>query len=73
MLDEPHRSTLPARFSVTKRRQLVGLPLALLLLPLVTLLLDGISDDLALDGQVLLYLLAFLMIAIHWGSFVAIG
>ena len=58
MLDESAPKRLARSFGLSRRRQLTGLVLALLLLPLLTLLLDALDDELALDGQVLVYLLA---------------
>ena len=52
------RSASRRTFGLSRRRQLTGLVLAVLLLPLLTLLLDALDDELALDGQVLVYLLA---------------
>jgi K+-sensing histidine kinase KdpD len=49
------------------RRQLAGLGIALLGLPLLTLLLEHTRDSLALDGQVLLYLLVVVVVALIGG------
>ena len=49
------------------RRQLAGLGIALVGLPLLTLLLEHTKGSLALDGQVLLYLLAVVVIALVGG------
>jgi two-component system sensor histidine kinase KdpD len=49
------------------RRQLLGLAVALFGLPLLTLLLEHTRGSLALDGQVLLYLLAVVVIAVIGG------
>jgi two-component system sensor histidine kinase KdpD len=49
------------------RRQLAGLGLALVGLPLLTLLLEHTKGSLALDGQVMLYLLAVVVIALVGG------
>ena len=72
MLDESPPQRLARTFGLTRRRQLSGLVLALLLLPLVTLLLEATNDDLALDGQVLVYLLAVVVIALVGGVIVAV-
>jgi two-component system sensor histidine kinase KdpD len=72
MLDESRPERLARAFGLSRRRQLSGLALALLLLPLVTLLLEATNDDLALDGQVLVYLLAVVVIAIVGGVIVAV-
>jgi two-component system sensor histidine kinase KdpD len=49
------------------RRRLGGLALALVGLPLLTLLLEQTRSSLALDGQVLLYLLAVVIVALVGG------
>ena len=54
---------LARKLGLSRRRQLAGLGLALVALPLLTLLLDALEDQLALDGQVLLYLLAVVVVA----------
>jgi two-component system sensor histidine kinase KdpD len=72
MLDESRPERLARSFGLTRRRQLAGLVLALLLLPLLTLLLEAVDEDLALDGQVLIYLLAVVVIAIVGGVIVAV-
>ena len=45
----------------------------MILLPLLTLLLTALEDVLALDGQVLVYLLAVVVIAMVGGVIVAVG
>ena len=72
MLDESRPERLARNFGLTRRRQLAGLGLGILLLPLLTLLLEAVSEDLALDGQVLVYLLAVVVIAIVGGVIVAV-
>ncbi len=72
MLDESRPQRLSRTFGLTRRRQLSGLVLAILLLPLLTLLLEATDDDLALDGQVLVYLLGVVVIAIVGGVIVAV-
>jgi two-component system sensor histidine kinase KdpD len=72
MLDESPPQRLSRRFGLTRRRQIAGLALAVLLLPLLTLLLEATNDDLALDGQVLVYLLGVVVIAIVGGVVVAV-
>ena len=67
------RSASRARFRLSRRRQVSGLVLALILLPLLTLALHAFEDELALDAQVLLYLLAVVVIAMVGGLLVAIG
>jgi two-component system, OmpR family, sensor histidine kinase KdpD len=72
MLDESRPERLARRFGLTRRRQLSGLALGIVLLPLLTLLLEATNDDLAVDGQVLVYLLAVVVIAIVGGVIVAV-
>jgi two-component system, OmpR family, sensor histidine kinase KdpD len=72
MLDESRPERLSRSFGLTRRRQVAGLVLGILLLPLVTLLLEAVNEDLALDGQVLVYLLAVVVIAIVGGVIVAV-
>jgi two-component system sensor histidine kinase KdpD len=72
MLDETRPEQLARSFGLTRRRQLSGLVLGILLLPLLTLLLEATNDDLALDGQVLVYLLGVVVIAIVGGVIVAV-
>lgn len=73
MLDESAPQRLARTFRLSRRRQLSGLVLALMLLPLLTLLLEALNDDLALDGQVLIYLLAVVVIALVGGIVVAVA
>ena len=73
LLDESPPERLARTFRLSRRRQLTGLALAVLLLPLVTLLLQALDDELALDAQVLVYLLAVVVIAMVGGLVVAIG
>jgi two-component system sensor histidine kinase KdpD len=49
------------------QRQVAGLGIALFGLPLLTLLLEHLRGSLALDGQVLLYLLAVVVVALVGG------
>ena len=72
MLDESRPQRLSQTFGLTRRRQLSGLVLGIVLLPLLTLLLEATKDDLALDGQVLVYLLGVVVIAIVGGVIVAV-
>jgi two-component system, OmpR family, sensor histidine kinase KdpD len=72
MLDESRPQRLSRTFGLTGRRQLSGLVLGIVLLPLLTLLLEATNDDLALDGQVLVYLLGVVVIAIIGGVIVAV-
>jgi two-component system sensor histidine kinase KdpD len=61
------RRTGRGRGGIGWRRQLAGLGIALFGLPLLTLLLEHTKGSLALDGQVLLYLLAVVLIALVGG------
>lgn len=56
-----------------RRRHVIGAIAALLGLPLLTLLLDSMRDTLSLEGQVLLYLLAVVAIAVLGGMAVALA
>ena len=73
ILDESTPKRLVRSFHLSRRRQLTGLALALLLLPLLTLLLDRLDDGLELDGEVLIYLLAVVTVALVGGIVVAIA
>src|SRR5215211_2831192 len=55
-----------------RRRHVTGAIVALLGLPLLTLLLDSMRDTFSLEGQVLLYLLAVVAIAVIGGMAVAV-
>ena len=56
-----------------RRRQMVGAVVALAGLPLLTLLLDSMRDTLSLEGQVLIYLLAVVGVAVIGGMAVAVA
>ncbi|HWI21236.1 MAG TPA: DUF4118 domain-containing protein [Baekduia sp.] len=58
--------------SFSRRRQMSGLTLAAAGLPLLTLALQEIGGDLSLEGQVLLYLLAVVTVALVGGMVVAL-
>ena len=73
LLAETQPQRLARAFHLSRRRQLSGLVLAAFLLPLLTLLLKGLEGQLALDGQVLVFLLAVVLIALVGGVVVAIG
>jgi two-component system, OmpR family, sensor histidine kinase KdpD len=73
LLDETTPQRLSRSFRLSRRRQLTGLVLAVIMLPLLTLLLKALEDQLSLDGQVLVYLLAVVVIAFVGGIVVAIG
>lgn len=55
------------RAHLSRRRQVSGLALGVLGLPLLTLALDHTGETLSLEGQVLLYLLAVVVIALVGG------
>ena len=63
LLDDSVPSRIARKLGLSRRRQLSGLGLALVALPLLTLLLTAFDDQLALDGQVLLYLLLVVVVA----------
>jgi K+-sensing histidine kinase KdpD len=67
LLEEPVPTEHGQRPGLSWRRQLAGLGLAIAGLPLLTLLLRHTRDSLALDGQVLLYLLAVVIVALVGG------
>lgn len=73
LLDDSVPKRLSRSFRLTRRRQLWGLALAATLLTLLTVLLHGLDDHLALDGQVLLYLLAVVVVALVGGIVVAVA
>ncbi len=73
LLDESAPRRLARSYRLSPRRQLTGLALAIFLLPLITLALNGLDDQLALDGQVLIYLLAVVAIAFVGGVIVAVA
>jgi two-component system sensor histidine kinase KdpD len=56
-----------------RRRHVVGAILALFGLPLLTLLLDSLRGTFSLEGQVLLYLLAVVVVAVIGGMAIAVG
>ncbi|MEA2470257.1 MAG: two-component system, OmpR family, sensor histidine kinase KdpD, partial [Thermoleophilaceae bacterium] len=68
LIDDPLPSEHgPRRGGLGWRRQIAGLGLALFGLPLLTLLLEHTRNSLALDGQVLLYLLGVVVVALVGG------
>jgi two-component system sensor histidine kinase KdpD len=73
LLDETPPQRLARRFGLTRKRQLIGLVAALIVLPLLTLLLDAASSWLSLDGEVLVYLLGVVALAIAGGVIVGVG
>jgi two-component system sensor histidine kinase KdpD len=72
LLDEPVPASRAPAPGLGRRRQLAGAALAALSLPLLTLLLNGTTDALSLEGQVLLYLLAVVVVAVVGGIVVAV-
>jgi two-component system sensor histidine kinase KdpD len=72
LLDDDEPSVRPVRRGVSGRRQLAGLGLGLLGLPLLTLLLDTGRDWLSLESVVLLYLLAVVALAVVGGVVIAV-
>jgi two-component system, OmpR family, sensor histidine kinase KdpD len=71
LLDEPVPTERAPR-CVGRRRQLAGLLLATAALALLTLALTQLGETLSLEGQVLLYLLAVVMVALVGGIVVAL-
>jgi two-component system sensor histidine kinase KdpD len=72
LLEEDTPTRRAPRQSVSRRRQLAGLALAAVGLPLLTLLLDHTSS-LSIEGDVLLYLLAVVAVALVGGVVVALA
>jgi K+-sensing histidine kinase KdpD len=72
LLDEEVPSARARRQGLSARRQVGGLVLAVVVLPLLTLLLDASRSSLSLEGEVLLYLLAVLIVAVVGGMIVAV-
>jgi two-component system sensor histidine kinase KdpD len=56
-----------------RRRHVTGAMVALIGLPLLTLLLENARDTFSLEGQVLLYLLAVVVVAVIGGMAIALG
>ena len=73
LLADPVRPPRVPRGGLSRRRQLAGATVALVGLPLLTLLLESMRDTLSLEGQVLLYLLAVVGIAVIAGMAVAVA
>ena len=72
LLAEPLRSPRTSVKGLGRRRQLSGLALTVLVLPLLTLFLDSVNSSLSLESQVLLYLLAVVVVALVGGLVVAL-
>jgi two-component system sensor histidine kinase KdpD len=73
LLDDAEPGERLPRLAVSARRQLTGLALAVLALPLVTLLLDASQPSVSLETVVLVYLLAVVAVAMVGGVLVAIA
>jgi len=73
MLDETAVRRISRRLGLSRRRQLSGLSVSFLALPLLTLFLISVDSNLSLDGEVLLYLLAVVVAAVVGGVLVAIA
>ena len=73
LLDETPPEHLARSYRLSRRRQLTGLALAAVMLPVVTLLMGVLDSELALDAQVLIYLLAVVVISFVGGILVAVG
>jgi two-component system sensor histidine kinase KdpD len=73
LLDESPPKRLARKFGLSRRRQVGGLIAALITLPLTTLLLDSGTSWLTLDGEVLVYLLVVVALAIGGGILVGVG
>jgi len=71
LLDEPVPTRRAPR-GLSRRRRLAALALAAAALPLLTLALTWIGDELSLEGQVLLYLLVVVLVAMMGGIAVAL-
>lgn len=72
ILEEPGPPPRPAPRMLPRRRRLAGLGLAVAALALVTLALTAADDALSLEGEVLLYLLAVVAVALVGGLLVAL-
>lgn len=72
LLEESRPRRLARAFGLSRRRQLAGAAIAVVLLPVTTLVLEAVDADLALDAQVLIYLLAVVAIALVGGVIVAV-
>ncbi|MGN6189668.1 MAG: sensor histidine kinase [Conexibacter sp.] len=71
LLDEPVPTRRAPR-GLSRRRQLAGLAVAAATLPLLTLALKWLGDELSLEGQVMLYLLLVVIVALVGGIAVAL-
>jgi two-component system, OmpR family, sensor histidine kinase KdpD len=73
LLEESAPRRIARTLGLSRRRQLSGLAVAVIVLPLLTLLLDQLDEQLSLDGQVLVYLLAVVVISVIGGVVVGVG
>jgi two-component system, OmpR family, sensor histidine kinase KdpD len=72
LLDDSVPARAARKLGLTRRRQLSGLALTLFALPLTTLFLKAVEDQLSLDGQVLIYLLLVVVVALVGGAVAAV-
>jgi two-component system sensor histidine kinase KdpD len=72
LVDEPLPTTRAPEPPLGRGRRLGGLALAAVALPLLTLALDAAGDALSLEGEVLLYLLAVVAVALTGGLLAAL-
>jgi K+-sensing histidine kinase KdpD len=73
LLAEPLRRESGVPRGLGRRRQLTGLAVAVLGLPVLTLALHALRSSLSLESQVLLYLLAVVLVAVIGGMAVALA
>jgi two-component system sensor histidine kinase KdpD len=73
LLEESAPRRISRTLGLSRRRQLTGLAVAVVVLPLVTLVLDQLDEQLSLDGQVLVYLLAVVVISVIGGVVVGVA
>lgn len=73
LLAEPVGAQRAPVLGLGRRRHVAGSIVALLGLPLLTLLLDSMRDTFSLEGQVLLYLLAVVAVAVVGGVAAALA
>jgi two-component system sensor histidine kinase KdpD len=72
LLDGPVPTASAPSPGISGRRRLLALALAATGLPLLTLVLDGTTSTLSLEGEVLLYLLAVVLLSLMGGMVVAL-
>jgi two-component system sensor histidine kinase KdpD len=73
LLDDAERRERRPATGVGRRRQATGAALAIVGLPLLTLLLKKLAGGLSIEGQVLLYLLVVVVIALVGGLAIALA